>query len=67
MLFSFSKFLIVMHYLLLFRSSGIQEDSESEFTVPESTSSAGPVGAGSRPSGPSAILSAPSSDRKALR
>lgn len=56
-----------MHYLLLSRSSGIQEDSESEFTVPESTSSAGPVGAGSRPSGPSAILSAPSSDRKALR
>ncbi|XP_023707934.1 unconventional myosin-IXa isoform X6 [Cryptotermes secundus] len=48
-------------------SSGIQEDSESEPILPESTSSAGPVDTVSRPSRSSALLSASSTDKKVFR
>jgi hypothetical protein len=66
-LFLFSKFFFITHYLSLLRSSGIQEDSESEPTVPESISSAGPVETASRPSRSIALLSASPTDRKVHR
>jgi hypothetical protein len=68
MLFVFLfTFLSITHHLSLFRSSGIQEDSESEPTLPESISSAGPVDTVGRPSRSSALLSASLADRKVLR
>jgi hypothetical protein len=51
----------------LLRSSGIQEDSESEAVLPEPTSSTSPVDIVGRPSGSSVLLPASSTDRKVLR
>ena len=61
-----SKLHLLKHCLPLPRSSGIQEDSESESIFLEPSSSR-PAAIVSRPSGSSTLLPASSTDRKVLR
>lgn len=61
------KLHLLKHCLPLLRSSGIQEDSESESIFLEPSSSSGPAAIVSRPSGSSALLPTSSTDRKVLR